>query len=371
MTTYFRQGNTVKVAPPGSMDLSETLGAGCYTVMRDEFGNYYLSMVDEFAVPAKLYGKTEIYAERMLNTFADREKSTGVLLNGEKGSGKTLLAKLLCVKGVQRGYPVIVVNTPFFGDSFNSFIQSISQPTIILFDEFEKVYDREDQEKMLTLLDGVYQSRKMFILTCNDKWRLDSNMRNRPGRIYYMLEFTGLDSAFVREYCEDNLENRSLIDSVCKTAAIFDQFNFDMLQTMVEEINRYNCTPAEAIELLNIKPEFAEESEFSCDVFDKGFPIVKDKEWYGNPMQQEIRIWVPLKNKPQTQKATRLQDNFVVCNDDDDDDDDENNSITVAMSSNDIVSIDANAGVFVYENKLGLRLVMKKVNKFKFNYSAI
>ena len=75
-------------------------------------------------------------------------------------------------------------------------------------DEFEKTYTKEGknyQAKILTLFDGVYSSKKLFLLTCNDKSKMDSHMLNRPGRLYYLLEFHGLDQAFIREYCEDNL----------------------------------------------------------------------------------------------------------------------------------------------------------------------
>lgn len=366
MTTYFQQGNTIRVAPDGSMNLSETLEPRCYTIMQDEFGNFFLSTVDSFSIPQKMYGKTETYSDRILTTFADRAKSTGVLLNGEKGSGKTLLAKLLCVNGAKLGYPTIVVNTPFFGDDFNSFTQSISQPAIVLFDEFEKVYNREQQEKMLTLLDGVYQSKKLFVLTCNDKWRLDSNMRNRPGRLYYMLEFSGLDAEFVREYCEDNMIHRDLIESVCKTAAIFDEFNFDMLQTMVEEINRYRCTPAEAIELLNIKPEFAEDSEFQCDVFQDSRVLVANRSWYGNPMQKCISIYT--EDQEVSRESTSTPQ--VVGEYSSDDGINDNNKILIQFTSNDIVKVDARSGVFEFENKLGQRVVMKRVKKYTHNYSA-
>jgi hypothetical protein len=44
------------------------------------------------------------------------------------------------------------------GDEFNLFIQSISQPAIIFFDEFKKVYkenEEETQEQMFTLFNGV------------------------------------------------------------------------------------------------------------------------------------------------------------------------------------------------------------------------
>jgi len=91
-----------------------------------------------------------------MRTFTDRSNSTGVLLTGEKGSGKTLLAKHLSIMGYDMGIPTIVINSAWTGDSFNKLIQDIEQPLIVMFDEFEKVYNREEQEKMLTLLDGVY-----------------------------------------------------------------------------------------------------------------------------------------------------------------------------------------------------------------------
>ncbi|HRZ82907.1 MAG TPA: hypothetical protein P5069_10620, partial [Candidatus Hydrogenedentes bacterium] len=45
-------------------------------------------------------------------------------------------------------------------EAFNTFMQAIEQPLVVLFDEFEKVYDDQEQQALLTLLDGVYPSNK-------------------------------------------------------------------------------------------------------------------------------------------------------------------------------------------------------------------
>ena len=164
----------------------------------------------------------------------DRDASTGVMLTGEKGSGKTLLAKNVSFEAAKQGIPTIIINAAWCGDAFNSLIQSIEQPAIILFDEFEKVYDKDDQQQILTLLDGVFPSKKLFVLTCNDKWRVDVHMRNRPGRIYYMLDFAGLDHDFIRDYCADNLKAQEHTEAVCKISSLFDEFNFDMLKALID-----------------------------------------------------------------------------------------------------------------------------------------
>lgn len=180
---------------------------------------------------------------------------TGILLSGEKGSGKTLLARLMSIKAREEfNMPTLIVDQPLHGPAFNSFLQSIDQPVVVLFDEFEKVYDdAEEQQGLLSLLDGVYTSKKMFIMTCNDKYAIDKNFTNRPGRLFYMIEFTGLSQEFVTEFCEHRLNNKGYIPQVARIPTFIPDFNFDMLKALVEEMNRFDCEPREALEIMNIK----------------------------------------------------------------------------------------------------------------------
>ena len=241
---FHKSGNSYRITPKVSLDLHEELPVGTYTVKFDDMrSEYYLETINDFELKGKIYGNVEKSSSRILNTFLDRPRSTGILLVGDKGSGKTLLAQYTSIAAAKdKGIPTIVINKPWHGDAFNSFIQSINQPTIILMDEFEKVYTTHTgdnlQEKILTLFDGVYSSQKLFLLTCNDKYRIDSHMLNRPGRLYYVLEFSGLDQDFVREYCDDNLLRKEYTQAVCASAALFQSFNFDMLKAMVEDMNR-------------------------------------------------------------------------------------------------------------------------------------
>jgi hypothetical protein len=197
------------------------------------------------------------------------------MLVGEKGSGKTLLARQI---SIQSEYPTVIVNSSFSGEQFNSFLSGITQPCIILFDEFEKTYKKDEQEKILTLLDGTFQSQKLFIFTSNNKWELDNNLKNRPGRIFYLIEFSGLDEEFIREYCKDNLVDQGKIGAIVATSGLFDVFNFDMLVAFVQEVNRYGEDPSDLIDLLNAKPEYSGRQSYlvrNLEVAGVSIPISK------------------------------------------------------------------------------------------------
>jgi hypothetical protein len=228
---------------------------------------------------------------------------------------------------------------------------------VILFDEFEKVYDKDDQEKMLTLLDGVYPSKKLFILTCNDKWRIDSHMRNRPGRIFYSLDFKGLEQAFIIEYCEDNLVNKTHIQGVCRVAGMFDQFNFDMLKALVEEMNRYNESPSESMKMLNAKPEFGGDSKYKVALQIKGLDIEQDlleqDVWTGNPLTNRVNIDYKVFEdaKPDT-------DPFEA----------DWNWEGARFGQEDLKQIDPTAGKFVFINADGDRVTLNRVKEKHFHY---
>lgn len=273
MAHFIKSGNMFRVAPDAALDIHETLPGGVFVIKRNMEIGFFLEHIDMFSMPAKMYGSTKTQTKRVLDTFDARGSSTGVMLVGEKGSGKSLLAKMISKTAAEQGVPTIVVNQPWVGDEFNQFIQLISQPCIILLDEFEKVYDSDHQEQLLTTLDGVFSSRKLFLFTSNNKFGMDRHMQNRPGRIYYLLEFGGLTAAFIREYCEDKLSNTDYINSVVNIANAFNEFNFDMLQALVEEMNRYNEEPKDALKWLNVKAEFGGELRYVPTILINGTPI--------------------------------------------------------------------------------------------------
>ena len=148
MSHFIRNGNAWRVADNASLDIHNQLPAGNYVIKQDQFGNLFLEEVDHFEMRGKRYGDNDRNRDRIYNTFMDRPAATGVMLAGEKGSGKTMLAKSLAAKCAEDGNPCILINAPWRGDAFAKMLQDIQQPCMVLFDEFEKVYDSDEQEEL-------------------------------------------------------------------------------------------------------------------------------------------------------------------------------------------------------------------------------
>ena len=308
---FIKSGIVVNVADKADVETFDELPPATYTVKLNEQTNtHFLEQIDNFTLPDKIYGKNTNNAERILRTFDDRPGSTGVILSGIKGAGKTLLAKQTSVAAREAGIPTIVINRDWHGDVFNAFIQSISTPAIILFDEFEKVYDWQTQRKILTLLDGVYNSRKLFMLTTNTDHEISEFLQNRPGRIYYNFQFDILEQDFIQEYLEDRLNDQTQITSIMDYSRVFSFFNFDMLSAVTEEMNRYGETLPEVLEILNVKPENRGSDTFKLEVVVAEQTIVLNST-YNNfkPNNFDYTLWTddsmadPIKKNAVANKA--------------------------------------------------------------------
>ena len=93
MTFFIRNGDNF-MPTPGKDSVLDALPVGNYLVGLSLSG-YYLQKVDSFGDPGRMYGNIDKRAERIMSTFLDRPRTTGVLLAGEKGSGKSQLAHRL------------------------------------------------------------------------------------------------------------------------------------------------------------------------------------------------------------------------------------------------------------------------------------
>ena len=172
-----------------------------------------------------------------------------------------------------------------------------------------------------------------------------------------MLDYKGLDANFITEYCNDNLKADLLThtEKLCQIAALFAQFNFDMLKATVEEMNRYNEAPEDALRMLNVKPEFDSGNKFTMKIIRNGEEVntadMESTEWKGNPLQGQVHVH--LKEYEDTK---------------DEDGDLDWNWGSIRFTSTDLKKIDSQSGKFVFANADGVQLVLSKVKEQNFSY---
>jgi hypothetical protein len=180
-------------------------------------------------------------------------------------------------------------------------------------------------------------------------------MRNRPGRIFYMLDYKGLTQDFIIEYCEHNLNDKAHIQRICSITSLFSQFNFDMLKALVEEMNRYNEPPEAALRMLNVKPEFDQGNKYDVALTVKGVPVerdnINDKQWKGNPLQSEMVISYKV---------------FVKSSDPDEEHDYDWEEARFKPA--DLQKIDPQTGTFIFMNKDSEALTLTRVQEKVYHY---
>lgn len=259
---FYKNGTTVNIFDYDDEQVIDKLPAAVYTVCQSRTG-FYLNFVSEkFDVPAKIYGSTTARAEKILATYDDRTRSTGVLMSGDKGSGKTMLSSVLCNKMIDRGLPVILVERAYNGTAFIDFLNNIGE-CALFFDEFGKVFNKEvdmngnehddAQNGLLSVFDGAHTIKRLILLTENETYKINEYMLNRPGRIFYHFKYSKLEENLVREFCEANKIPEDVIESILLRIESSREFSFDALKAVVEEYLRFGEDTQEIFKNLNIE----------------------------------------------------------------------------------------------------------------------
>lgn len=247
-----------------SMQTHNQLPAQAYLACFDPQSGPFLKKYSDLKISEKVYGVHSEKVDKVLNSFKIFNRNLGVILSGDKGIGKSLFSKLLSIKAIENGYPLIIVNSYFPG--IGEYLAEIDQEIVVLFDEFDKTFELSErggrdnnaekgspQTEMLTLFDGIAQGKKLFIVTCNDINSLSKFIVNRPGRFHYHFRFEYPTAAEIEEYLMDSLNTDKAKEQI-KNVIAFSQktkLNYDCLRSIAFELN-LGLTFKEVIQDLNI-----------------------------------------------------------------------------------------------------------------------
>lgn len=242
-----------KIVPkPEGLDCSIENGK-VYMLLREKGDDsLYLQEDKDFEFPKKYYqsDKDKKLIKRAITTFNNTDKlTTGVLLSGLKGSGKTLMMKKLAKES---GLPIIVIDKNVYPEDIEGFFAQLTIDVCVLFDEIDKYWNTR---YLLGFLDGVKPTcKKLVVATCNDEKEIDSYLNDRCSRIRYKKTFKGLTKDTVGGIINDIIDNKDKADAAAEyICSNMETVSHDNVIIFGEEIkNNPDDSFDEIMEFLNI-----------------------------------------------------------------------------------------------------------------------
>lgn len=303
MNTIWLKNGKIFRQTSDSVELVKNLPNKIYTIHQDMKGPYLAEYADSFHFGFKLYGMETQFIEYAIKTFENTTGNLGFLFNGLKGTGKTITAKLLASR---MNLPIILVTENF--DGLVEFISDICCPVVLLFDEFEKTFNK-DSTAILSIMDGVYNSpyRRIFLLTTN-KLYINENLLGRPSRIRYKKTFGNLQPEVIQEYLADNLKNKDYASDIMEFVDSLTISTIDILKTIVEEVNIHDTPVSSFKNFFNV-----ETAKYSWNVHYRGIDE-EDLPYDINNFKKEYsQVGTIIKNADGEEEVIELSDfNFCI-----------------------------------------------------------
>jgi SpoVK/Ycf46/Vps4 family AAA+-type ATPase len=234
---FFRSGSKV-VARPNGLDYSLEQGK-VYMLKYDSWdGDVFLEVQDNsLSLPETIFKSSsdEKFISKILGYHKNSKRNTtGVLLTGLKGSGKTMMSKMIAQ---ECGLPIIIVSSDCPTKKISNFFsKSPNTEVCIIFDEIDKNDRYWNTEDLLGFMDGINNTgKKLVILTCNVDSKINEFLMDRCSRIRYIRRF----DAMTKENIKSVVKNFTDKDVDEITNFIHDKFkvvSFDNIISFLEEV---------------------------------------------------------------------------------------------------------------------------------------
>lgn len=266
----------------------DKLPLGTYNILFNPMEGYALSKTNDLTTnEEKVYGNHDKTINKVFNAYQSMTRSLGILLSGDKGIGKSLFTRMVSEKANSLGLPVIIVGSSTPG--LANFLLQFDQQVVVVFDEFEKNFDIEAQEKLLSLFDGLNVSKHMYLLTINNLSKLSQFFINRTGRVHYHVRFQYPTTNEIKLYLEDKVVKKyhKNITEVLQLSMRMD-LNYDLLRAIAFELNS-GLTLREALPDLNVSNQNNSYNNYNVEVkFKNGVPALNSRESVSIDMSSEI-----------------------------------------------------------------------------------
>lgn len=254
MKEFIKSGSKIYTKPPGTEYQLES--GVTYTLKYDDWeGTMFLELSNNITLPANYFCSTSDnkFINKILDYFNTTSKNTtGVMLKGLKGSGKSIMAKKIAIDS---NLPIIIVDPGFPARKLSEFFKKFSQHVVIIFDELEKNQKTWNTDLLLSFLDGVSATcKKLILFTCNSDDNVCDFIKDRCSRVRYMKTFDAMSEEFVLGLCNRELEDEGEARAACAfIMKTFKTISFDNVLSFIEEIKLdEDSTYEELMDNLNI-----------------------------------------------------------------------------------------------------------------------
>lgn len=166
----------------------------------------------------------------------------------------TYVATLLGNVAIDNKLPVYMLYGKYPEESITQIITFMSRlrNCVIFMDEFGKMIDTRTQNLFLTMLSDLNDTKKIFVLTENNRYEISKYILDRPGRIKYFLEFTKIPESTLLDYLKDFDIKEDFYNDILKLYSKVNEFSFDHIKAIVNEHLKYpNESLTDIINIIN------------------------------------------------------------------------------------------------------------------------